>query len=106
MAKTRLLRTTILTALTALIPLLATPARAQAEVIIASDNFNRPNETPFSIAGNWGRVIAGNFLGTSNLINNQVRSASNEGIYYWKGPGTFDPTRQFARVRVVQKDGE
>ncbi|HJQ96752.1 MAG TPA: hypothetical protein VJ826_00485, partial [Candidatus Polarisedimenticolaceae bacterium] len=82
------------------------PASAQTETIIASDNFNRANEAPFAIGGNWGRVIAGNYDGVSNLTNNQVTSVSNEGIYYWKGPGTFDSTRQFARQKVVQKDGE
>jgi hypothetical protein len=39
-------------------------------------------------------------------MGNQVRSVSNEGIYYWQGPGTFSNTRQFARQRVVQSTGE
>jgi List-Bact-rpt repeat protein len=105
-ATARLLRMTILTGMAASIPLLATPAKAQAETIIASDNFNRPNEIPFATTGNWGRVIAGNYDGVSHLVSNEVTSASNEGIYYWKGAGTFNPTRQFARQRVVQDDGE
>ena len=106
LATTRLLRWTILAAMAASFLILATPASAQAEVVIASDNFNRANETPFATSGNWGRVIAGNYDGVSNLISNQVRSVSNEGIYYWKGAGTFSPTRQFARQRVVSNNGE
>ncbi len=102
----RIVRLIGLTVLTALVPLLPTPASAQAETVIASDNFNRSNETPFASTGNWGHVIAGNYQGTSSLVSNQVRSASQEGIYYWKGAGTFDPTKQFARERAVQKDGE
>jgi hypothetical protein len=87
--------------------LLTTPlAHAQAETVIASDNFNRPNESPFAVNGNWGRTIAGNYDGFSNLTSNRVTSASKEGIYYWKGAGVFNPARQFARQRVVQKNGE
>jgi len=89
----------ILTALTA-------GSVAHAQSVLASDNFNRANETPFATTGNWGRVIAGNYDGVANLINNQVRSSSNEGSYYWKGTGAFDPTRQFSRAKVIQKDGE
>ena len=100
----RRLRMTILLAIVTLLPVFVTP-NANAQVI-ASDNFNRPNETPFAVGGNWGRVIAGNYDGVSNLTGNQVTSVSKEGIYYWQGAGTFDPTRQFARQRVVQKDGE
>ena len=103
----RCLRTTIRIGIVALMPLLMTGlAHAQGETVIASDNFNRNDESPFSVAGNWGRTIAGNYDGVSNLTNNEVRSVSNEGIYYWRGAGTFDPARQFARQRVVQKDGE
>lgn len=53
-----------------------------------------------------GGALAGNYDGVSNLTNQQVTSVSNEGIYYWQGAGTFSNTRQFARQRVVQKDGE
>src|SRR5262245_12603218 len=84
---------------------LIAPAHAQGTVI-ATDNFNRGDETPFSPTGNWARTVAGNYDGYSLLAGNQVHSASNEGIYYWQGPGTFDNARQFARERVVQKDGE
>jgi hypothetical protein len=83
--------------------LLAPSASAQ---VIASDNFNRADEAPFSITGNWGRVIAGNYDGVSHLVNNHVTGVSNEGIYYWTGAGTFDPTRQFARQKVVSNAGE
>jgi len=74
--------------------------------VIATDNFNRANESPIVITGNWGRTIAGGYDGNSVLVNNQVRSSVGEGIYYWKGAGTFDPTRQYAKETIVQKDGE
>src|SRR5262245_46687846 len=80
-------------------------ARAQGTVV-ASDHFDRADESPVTIGGNWGRTIAGNYDGFSVLSGSAIHSASNEGIYYWQGAGTFDPTRQFARERVVQKDGE
>jgi len=100
------LRLTFLVAtLFAIVPLTAAPARAQGTVI-ATDDFNRPDEAPFSPTGNWGRVVAGNYDGFANLTDGTVHSASNEGIYYWSGAGTFSNTRQFARQRVVQKDGE
>jgi len=103
---TRLLRMALLAAL-GTVTLLSTTGSARAQgTVIASDNFNRPNETPFSASGNWGHTIAGNYNGFSNLVNNQVVAVSNEGSYYWNGPGTFDPTRQFSRLKVVQKDGE
>src|SRR5262245_25708351 len=87
------------------IPFHAGPAIAQGTVI-ASDNFNRADESPFTVGGNWGRTIAGAYDGYSVLVGNQVHSASNEGIYYWQGAGTFNATRQFAREHVVQKNGE
>ena len=81
-------------------------AYAHAQQVIATDNFNRANESPFATTGNWGRVIAGNYDGNSALVSNQVRSVINEGIYYWKGAGTFDSTRQYAKEKIVQKAGE
>jgi len=103
-AMSRRVRNTILVGIVSLLPfLIAPPATAQ---VIASDNFNRSDEAEFSVGGNWGRVIAGNYDGVSGLTNNQVRSVSNEGIYYWQGAGTFNPTRQFARQRVVDNNGE
>ena len=89
----------------ALVVAVSMPAPSSSQVV-ASDNFNRANETPFATGGNWGRVIAGNFNGFSNLINQQVSAGSNEGIYYWQGAGTFSSTAQFARARVVQNTGE
>ena len=89
----------------ALIALAAPLAHAQGTVV-ASDNFNRPNESPFAVTGNWGRTIAGSYDGNSSLVSNQVRATVKEGIYYWKGAGTFDPTRQYAKEKIVQKDGE
>jgi hypothetical protein len=99
----RHLSVAILAAMTVSIALVATPSRAQ---VIASDNFARADESPFAVGGNWARTVAGNYDGFSNLTNSQVTSGTNEGIYYWQGPGTFSSTRQFARERVVQKDGE
>jgi hypothetical protein len=84
----------------------ASPSRAQTETIVASDDFNRPDELPFAVTGNWRRTVAGNFDGFSNLTGNHVTGGSNEGIYYWSGPGTFSNTSQFARERVVDSTGE
>ena len=98
--------------LAALMPLClalaARPASAQSGTVVASDNFDRADESPFVVGmgHNWGRVIAGNFDGHSDLIGNRVTGVTKEGIYYWQGPGTFDNSRQFARETVVQKDGE
>src|SRR5262245_1596417 len=90
-----------------LLALITAPtASPQGGTVIATDNFNRTDETPFSISGNWGRVIAGNYDGNSALVSNQVTAVTNEGIYYWKGSGTFDPSRQYAKQRVVEKNGE
>ena len=86
--------------------LMAVPLAHAQGTVVASDNFNRSNENPFAINGNWGRTIAGGYDGNSILVNNQVRSSVAEGIYYWKGAGTFDPTRQYAKETIVQKDGE
>jgi hypothetical protein len=86
--------------------LATTSARAQNGTVIASDHFDRPDELPFAVGGNWGRVIAGSYDGYSRLAGSHVENGPNEGIYYWQGPGTFSGTRQFARQRVVQKDGE
>ncbi|HTO06816.1 MAG TPA: hypothetical protein VMR86_07130 [Myxococcota bacterium] len=84
----------------------AAPAFAQTETVVASDDFNRADETPFSTAGNWGRTIAGNYDGFSNLTGNHVTGGSQEGIYYWKGAGSFSNTSQFARATVVDSTGE
>src|SRR5436190_139729 len=75
-------------------------AHAHAQTVVASDNFNRANESPFAITGNWGRTIAGNYDGNSSLVSNQVRATVKEGIYYWKGAGTFDSARQYAKVKI------
>ena len=99
-----LLRGAMLIALTSLLVPFGT-AQAQGTVV-ASDNFDRADETPVTAGGNWERTVAGNYDGFSVLSGAAIHSASNEGIYYWHGAGTFDPTRQFARERVVQKNGE
>jgi hypothetical protein len=45
---------------TALVLSLLTAATATAQgIVVASDNFNRADESPYAIGGNWGRVIAG-----------------------------------------------
>ncbi len=88
------------------ISLPAAPARAQVETVVASDDFNRADELPFATTGNWGRTIAGNYDGVSNLTGNHVTAGTQEGIYYWKGPGTFSNTSQFARHQVLDSTGE
>jgi hypothetical protein len=60
--------------------------------LVASDNFNRANETPLLVGGNWQRAFAG---GLVNLTNNHIGSASGEAVYYWQGAGTFENARQF-----------
>src|SRR5262245_10826769 len=91
-------------AITMLLPLLATSvARAQAEVVVASDNFNRADESPLTVGGNWQRFSAG---GVANLTGNQIAGASGDALYYWQGSGTFDNARQFSRARVTNANGQ
>src|SRR5262245_34445339 len=64
---------TALFLVTALLLALLPAATASAQgIVIASDNFNRANESPFGVTGNWGRVVAGNYDGVSALTGNQV----------------------------------
>jgi hypothetical protein len=71
--------------------------------VIASDDFNRADETPFAVGGNWQRAFSGGF---SNLSGSHVAGGSGDGLYCWQGAGTFDNARQFARARVVQASGQ
>ena len=83
--------------------LVTTAARAQSGVVLASDAFDRPNESPLTVGGNWQQASIG---GTANLAGNRVVGVSGDAVYYWQGPGTFDDTQQFARARVVQAMGQ
>jgi hypothetical protein len=69
----------------------------------AFDDFNRADETPLAVGGNWQRPFGG---GVANLTNQQVAGVSGEVLYYWQGPGTFDPAHQSARLEVVQAGGQ
>jgi hypothetical protein len=68
-----------------------------------ADDFNRADETPFAVSGNWQRPFAG---GVASLSNQQVAGVSGEVLYYWQGPGTFDPAHQSARLEVVEAGGQ
>ncbi|HEX5152457.1 MAG TPA: Calx-beta domain-containing protein [Parafilimonas sp.] len=71
---------------------------------IANDNFDRPDEVPLLVGGNWQQALGG---GSVNLTNNEVAgTAAGEAVYYWQGAGTFDNTTQFARARVVLAGGQ
>ncbi|HKC51950.1 MAG TPA: hypothetical protein VKF60_14230, partial [Myxococcota bacterium] len=71
--------------------------------VTASEDFNRPNESPLVVGGNWQQPFGG---GNVNLTGNQIVGTSGEALYYWQGSGSFDNTRQFARARVVQAGGQ
>jgi len=98
------LRPTIAIAIAMLLPLLVTTvATAQAEIVVASDNFNRANESPLVVGGNWQRFTFGGF---ANLTGNQMTGVSADALYYWQGSGTFDNARQFSRVHVTNASGQ
>lgn len=71
--------------------------------VIAFDDFNRADESPFTVGGNWVKAFGSGYV---NLSNNQVAGISGEALYYWQGGGSFDNTRQFARARVVNANGQ
>ena len=51
---------------------------------IAADDFNRANETPLVVGGNWQRaVVSGG--GTVNLANQHVVGTTGDALYYWQG---------------------
>lgn len=101
---TKALRRTSALAIATLLPLLVTSvAKAQAEVVVASDNFNRAGETPLTVGGNWQRFTLG---GVANLAGNQVAGSTGDALYYWQGSGVFDNARQFSRARVTNAGGQ
>jgi hypothetical protein len=54
---------------------------------VATDDFNRADETPLLVGGNWQQSLGG---GSVNLVNNQVDGTSaGEAVYYWQGAGTL-----------------
>jgi len=71
--------------------------------VVALDNFNRANETPLAVGGNWIQPFGG---GSALLTGNRVAGNTGEALYYWNGSGTFSNTRQIARARVVQATGQ
>jgi hypothetical protein len=71
--------------------------------VVAADSFDRPNETPLLVGGSWQRVLT---TGTANLTSNRVVGGSGDALYFWQGSGTFDATKQFARLRVANAAGQ
>jgi hypothetical protein len=71
--------------------------------VLAADYFERPDESPLEIGGNWQQPFAN---ATANLTNHRVTSGTGDALYYWQGPGPLSNTRQFARARVDQAGGE
>ena len=71
----------------------------------AADDFNRANETPLVVGGNWQRAVVGGG-GTVNLTNQHVVGTTGDALYYWQGSGTFDNARQFARATVIDAGGQ
>jgi hypothetical protein len=78
-------------------------ASAQVETVLASDNFNRANESPFAVGGNWQRFTGGGFV---DLTGNEVAGVSADAVYFWQGSGAFGGTSQFSRVRVTNAGGQ
>ena len=81
----------------------STTAHAQSGIVLASDNFDRPDESPLVVGGNWQRSLSS---GAANLAANRVSGVSGDAVYFWQGSGTFDNTRQYARARVAQTTGQ
>ena len=90
-------------AIAMLLPVWATSRAKAAEVVVASDNFNRADESPLTVGGNWQRFSLG---GVANLAGNQVAGVSGDALYYWQGSGLFDNARQFSRVKVTNAAGQ
>src|SRR5262245_44059084 len=78
-------------------------ASAQVETVIAADDFNRANETPLVVGGNWGRFSSG---GVADLVNNEMTGVSTDSLYCWQGSGDCSGTSQFSRVRVTNTGGQ
>ncbi|MFO0687431.1 MAG: hypothetical protein U0900_01865 [Myxococcota bacterium] len=79
--------------------MLAPSVHAQTRTVLASDDFNRPPETPFEVGSDWLKAAG---AGSANLTSSQVAGVSGEAVYAWQGSGSFDDSRQYARARVVQ----
>jgi len=90
-------------AIAMLLPVWATSRAKAAEVVVASDNFNRADESPLTVGGNWQRFSLG---GVANLAGNQIAGVSGDALYYWQGSGLFDNARQFSRVKVTNAAGQ
>jgi hypothetical protein len=86
-----------------LLPLLLTSLARAADTVIASDNFNRANESPLAVGGNWQRYTNG---GVVDLTGNQVAGVSGDALYFWQGAGTFSDTAQFSRATVTNPGGQ
>ena len=71
--------------------------------MIAFDDFNRANETPLVVGGNWQTPFAS---GLVNLQSNHVLGSTGDALYSWNGGGMFDNTAQFARSKVIQANGQ
>ena len=71
--------------------------------VVAADHFNRANESPLVVGGNWQRFSGG---GLVNLTGNEVAGVSGDALYYWQGSGTFSNTSQFSRVKVTNPNGQ
>jgi hypothetical protein len=71
--------------------------------VLASDYFERPDESPLVVAGDWQQLFAS---ATANLTSHRVTSGPGDAPYCWQGAGAFSSSRQFARARVAQAGGE
>ncbi|HUK64001.1 MAG TPA: hypothetical protein VLV15_11725, partial [Dongiaceae bacterium] len=71
--------------------------------VTAAEYFDRANEIPLAVGGNWVQPFSN---GSANLANKQVAGGFGEAIYYWQGAGTFSDTQQYARARVVNPSGQ
>ena len=72
--------------------------------VVASDDFNRANETPLAGGRELAEVFERRVI--ANLTGNQVAGVSGDALYYWQGPGTFSNSEQFSRVKVTNASGQ
>src|SRR5262249_54966181 len=72
--------------------------------VTAAEYFDRPNEIPLATGGNWGTSLVSQ--GAADLANHQIAGGFGEAVYFWQGGGSFDPTHQYARARVVNPNGQ
>ena len=75
----------------------STTAHAQSGIVLASDNFDRPDESPLVVGGNWQRSLSS---GAANLAANRVSGVSGDAVYFWQGSGTL----QYATI-CARKSG-